>query len=137
MDNQYVQFQVDGEKYAIHISEISEIVKMQNIRRIPNVPPHVKGIVNLRTNLIPVVSLRTLFNLSNDQYGKQTRIIIVNGESGIVGLIVDSVDRVVTFSDIKPPVDNTGRGENIKLVGIGICGDDIVGILNLDTLLLQ
>lgn len=134
---QYIQFEIGQEKYAIHISEIHEIIKMQEISEIPNVKPYVKGVINLRGKIVPVISLRELFGLEKEEYKKQTRIIVVNHKDETVGIIVDRVDKVTTFSDIQPPPERVGGMHGANFTGIGLHGDAIVGILKLDQVLVR
>jgi len=133
---QHIQFQIGDETYAVAISDIREIIRMQEIREIPGVASYVRGVIHLRGSIVPVVSLRLLFGKRETEPGKQTRIIIVNHRSGTVGLIVDKVDSVVTFSDIQPPPEQTGSTAGVRFIGIGILRDALVGILKLDQVLI-
>lgn len=134
---QFIQFAMGQEKYAIHISEIHEIIKMQEISEIPNTRSYVKGVINLRGKIVPVISLRRLFGLATDEYTKQTRIIVVNHEEETIGIIVDGVDRVTTFADIQAPPDRVGGVNGANFTGIGIVDEGIVGILKLDQVLVK
>jgi purine-binding chemotaxis protein CheW len=135
--SQYVQFALGHEHYAIPISEVNEIIRMQEISRIPNVKPYVKGVINLRGNIIPVISLRSLFNMPEDEYTKQTRIIVVHHHDETIGVIVDQIDKVTTFEDIQPPPARFGELNGVNFTGIGINGPSIVGILDLNYVLLK
>lgn len=134
---QYIQFVIAQEKYAIHISEIHEIIKMQHINEVPSTRPYVKGVINLRGQIIPVVSLRVLFNLGDDEYTRHTRVVVVNHHEETIGIIVDRVDQVTTFTDIQPPLERIAGINGANFTGIGIQGDDIVGILKLDQVLIK
>lgn len=121
--SQYIQFALGEEQYAIQISDIHEIIKMQEIRAIPNVRTYVKGIINLRGNIIPVISLRSLFDLAEDEYTKFTRIIVVNHQEEPVGIIVDQIAKVTTFSNIQPPPTQFHGLNGVNFTGIGISDD--------------
>jgi purine-binding chemotaxis protein CheW len=134
---QYVEFGIEGEQYAIRIYDIHEIIKMQEITQIPNVKIYVKGVINLRGKIVPVLSLRRLFGMDEKPYSKTTRIVVVNHREDTVGIIVDRVSKVTTFSDIQPPPDRVGGIDGNFFVGIGLTGSGLVGILRLDEVLLH
>lgn len=137
IQQQYIQFEIDHEKYAIHISEINEIIKMQDISQIPNAVPYVKGVINLRGMIVPVISLRRLFGMPEDDYSKHTRIVVVNQADETIGIIVDRVDKVTTFTDIQPAPDRVRGISGINFTGMGIIGEDIAGILELNRVLVK
>jgi len=135
--NQYVEFSVGDENYAILISEIHEIIRMLDITEIPNCPSYVQGVINLRGKIVPVISLRSLFALEGDTLSKSTRIVVVNHSEESVGIIVDRVNKVTTFTDIQTPPERIGGVSGSYFVGIGISSDELVGILKLDEVLLR
>jgi purine-binding chemotaxis protein CheW len=134
---QYVEFGIEREHYAIRIQEIHEIIKIQDITQIPNVKLYVKGVINLRGKIVPVISLRNLFQLEEKEYSKHTRIVVVHHQEDTVGIIVDNVNKVTTFSDIQPPPDRTGGIDGNFFVGIGLNDNGLVGILKLDEVLVH
>ncbi|TJY42605.1 purine-binding chemotaxis protein CheW [Cohnella pontilimi] len=134
---QYVEFGIENEQYAIQIHDIHEIIKMQEITQIPNVKPYVKGVINLRGKIVPVLSLRSLFEIEEKAYTKTTRIVVVHHREDTVGIIVDRVSKVTTFTDIQPPPDRVGGISGNFFVGIGLSGSGLVGILRLDEVLLH
>lgn len=135
--SQYVEFGVHQERYAIKIYDIHEIIKMQEITEVPNTRFYVKGVINLRGKVVPVLSLRSLFGLTEDEYTKTTRIVVVNHQEDTVGIIVDRVNKVTTFSDIQPPPERLGGIQGNYFLGIGLVEDGLVGILKLDEVLLR
>lgn len=135
--NQYVQFRIDEDCFAIHISDIHEIIKPQEISKIPDTKPHIKGVINLRGQIIPVISLRILFGLTDEPFTKSSRIIVTQDNNEKIGLIVDRVDKVTIFDDIQPPPDRIGAIHEANFTGVGVLGDNIVGILNLDQVMLR
>jgi purine-binding chemotaxis protein CheW len=134
---QYVEFGVENEQYAIRIQDIHEIIKMQDITQIPNVMPYVKGVINLRGKIVPVISLRNLFSLPDKEHSKSTRIVVVHHQEDTVGIVVDSVNKVSTFSDIQPPPERVGGIDGNYFVGIGLTPSGLVGILKLDQVLVH
>jgi purine-binding chemotaxis protein CheW len=134
---QYVEFGIELEQYAIHIEDIHEIIKMQDITQIPNVMPSIKGVINLRGKIVPVISLRSLFQHSDKEYTKYTRIVVVHHQEDSVGIIVDHVNKVATFSDIQPPPDRVGGIDGNFFTGIGLTESGLVGILKLDEVLVH
>jgi len=134
---QYIEFGVEHENYAIQISDIHEIIKMQTITEIPNCQHYVRGVINLRGKVVPVISLRALFSLPLLEATKQTRIVVVNHQEESVGIIVDRVNKVTRFSDIQPPPERVGELNGVFFVGIGFTDTGLVGVLKLDEILLQ
>lgn len=137
IQTQYVQFGIAQERYAIRISEVHEIIRMQDITEIPNCQFYVKGVINLRGKIIPVICLRTLFSLPEEPHSKATRIVVVHHMEESVGLIVDRVHKVATFSDIQPPPERVGGINGAYFTGIGIAGGELTGILRMDQVLVH
>lgn len=133
---QYIEFEVEGEHYAVPISDIHEIIKMQEITEIPNGPRYVQGVIQLRGSIIPVISLRRLFSLQKDEYTKMTRIIVVSHKEELAGFIVDKVNQVKVLTEIQPPPYKTSSASGNYFTGIGLSDDRLVGILKLDEVLL-
>ncbi|VEF48648.1 CheW protein [Bacillus freudenreichii] len=134
---QYVAIGIGTEKYAIRIHDIEEIIRMQDITKIPNVQAHIKGVINLRGRIIPVVSLRHRFGLNENEYTKDTRIVVVKYADEMIGIVVDSVSQVTMFSEIQQPPETLGDSKGSFFSGIGKVDDELVSILNLDKVLQQ
>ncbi|GGG08473.1 chemotaxis protein CheW [Paenibacillus abyssi] len=134
---QYIEFGIKNEQYAIRIQDIHEIIKMQDITQIPNVKPYVKGVINLRGKIVPVISLRNLFHFHEEAYTKMTRIVVVHHQEDTVGIIVDRVNKVTTFSDIQPPPDRVGGIDGNYFTGIGLSDNGLAGILKLNEVLVR
>jgi len=105
MKNRYLTFRVGNEDYGIEILYVTEIVGMQKVTEVPDMPDFVKGVINLRGQVIPVIDVRTRFQLESRQYDDRTCAIVVNIDATVIGLIVDSVDEVLNIPDqeISPP----------------------------------
>jgi len=133
----YLVFRLGDEEYGIDINKITTIIeKDMNIARVPKLPPFLKGVINLRGEIIPVISLRLKFDLSDDVFDAETRIIIVKMDEISAGLIVDSVAEVVELDE-----ESTESIANIAgelsvdyITGVGKAGDRIITLLNLEQL---
>ncbi|MEO3947196.1 chemotaxis protein CheW [Gorillibacterium sp. CAU 1737] len=134
---QYIEFMVQDEQYAISIHDIFEIIKMQTITPLPNATHYVRGVINLRGSIVPVLSLRSLFSLEEAAYTKATRIVVVHHHEETVGIIVDRVNKVTTFSDIQSPPEQVGDRDGVLFTGIGIAPHGLIGILKLEQVLLH
>ncbi|WP_311771665.1 chemotaxis protein CheW [Cohnella lubricantis] len=134
---QYVEFGIGNENYAIRISEVHEIIRMQDITEIPNGPSYVKGVINLRGRIVPVIGLREMFGLPDKEFGKATRIVVLNHLEEFIGIVVDRVNQVVSFENTQPPPDRIGGLNGNLFTGIGISSTGLVGILKLDEVLLR
>ena len=119
----------------IFINYIDNIVRVPSIRRVPNVQNFFKGVINLRGEVIPVMSLRLKFEMPEVEYTGNTRIIIVKSESNAsVGLIVDEVKEVVTLDE--RTIDEVIRDSKVDetyINGIGKNGDTLISLLDLNT----
>ncbi|GGF80699.1 chemotaxis protein CheW [Paenibacillus albidus] len=132
---QYIEFTVGAETCAIRIEEIHEIIKMLSITDIPFSRNEVKGVVNLRGKVVCVMSLRNLLGMADEPYTKATRIIVVRYREEFIGMIVDKVNKVTTYDEIHPPSGGHGRGREGIFLGIGMRGEQLIGILKLEELL--
>lgn len=134
---QYVEFGIKDEQYAIRIQDIHEIIKIQNITPIPNMKEFVKGVINLRGTIVPVISLRCLFDMAEAEATKSTRIVVVHHQEEAIGIMVDYVNKVTTFSDIQLPPERVGGVRGGFFTGIGVAEHGLVGILHLSEVLLH
>lgn len=137
---QYIVIKIGDEQYGIDIKYIDNIVRMQNITRVPKVPSYLKGVINLRGEVIPVMSLRLKMEMDEDVPTKDTRIIIIkmNQHDGI-GIMVDSVKEVVSLdaSEIeRVSFDNKEERTNF-VQGIGKQGDSLISLLDIHAVLQQ
>ncbi|WNS41728.1 chemotaxis protein CheW [Paenibacillus sp. MMS20-IR301] len=137
VQRQYVEFGVDNEHYAIPISDVHEIIRMQEITDIPNGRHYVKGIINLRGRIVPVLSLRVLLAMDEVSSTKHTRILVVHHLEEAIGVIVDKVNKVTTFNDIQPAPDSIAGISGSFFNGVGFSSSELVGILKLDEILLR
>ena len=101
---QYIVVRIGNEQYGINIKYIDNIVRNQKITRVPKTQTYYKGVINLRGEIIPVMSIRLKLGLEDEEFTDKTRIIIVKIEGATIGVIVDQVREVVTLDD-----DNTEK----------------------------
>ena len=130
---QYVVFRLEDEEYGIDILRVKEIKEMMNITRGPKAAYFVRGVINLRGEVIPVIDLRKRFNLVEGQENENTRIIIVSVDDIIVGLIVDSSSEVVEISSeaIEEAPDGVGTVDQGYISGIGKVGERLIILLDI------
>ena len=95
---QIVIFKLGKEEYGIDIMKVVEIVHLQEIRKVPETPNYIEGIVNLRGDIYPIYNLRTRFNMQDDEADEDTKIIIIKGKETDVGFIVDNVSEILNIS---------------------------------------
>jgi purine-binding chemotaxis protein CheW len=137
LTNQFVTFQLGAETYGISILKLNEIIAYQSCTTIPNVPSFIKGVLNLRGIVVPVIDLRERFGMElkdNDQF---TVIMILDVSGRIMGLVVDAVSDVLTLNseDIKPrPHFSTGISTEF-ISGMGIKDKKFIILLDVDKVL--
>ena len=134
---QYIVIKLGNEQYGIDIKYIDNIVRMQHITRVPKVADYLKGVINLRGEVIPVFSLRIKMGLEEIEETKTFRIIILKVEGDMVGIIVDEVREVVLLeNDLieKPYHDSSDSMQNL-LSGIGKDGDRLISLLDINEIL--
>lgn len=132
-----IVFRLNDEEYGVEVSQVRSIEKMQNITRVPRTPEFVKGVINLRGIVTPIVNLKTRFNLGEEQYTDATRIIIVAVEDMEVGLIVDAANDVIDIpvNTIEQPPAVVGGIKATYLRGVAKLHDRLLIMLNLDKVL--
>lgn len=132
---QYIVVGLGEEQYGIDIRYIDNIVRMQHITRVPKVQKDIKGVINLRGEVIPVVSIRLKMNLPEDEITKDTRIIIVKLDNGdCIGIIVDNVKEVVTLdtSQVEKVSYNSKEYKVSYISGIGKYNDELISLLDMN-----
>ncbi|MBE5884170.1 MAG: purine-binding chemotaxis protein CheW [Lachnospiraceae bacterium] len=137
---QYIVIRLGAEQYGIDIRYIDNIVRMQKITRVPKVPEYLRGVINLRGEVIPVMSLRLKMNLPADEYSKSTRIIILKLEQqGNIGVIVDQVNEVVTLTpnEIEKIAYDNKEGKVNFINGVGKYKGELISLLDLNTVTLD
>jgi len=133
-----VAFKIGTEEFAVDIASVQEINKAVEVTRIPNSPPHVQGVMNLRGKIIPVVDLRKMLGFQTRAADKQSRIIVIETGGVVVGFLVDSVSEVVQLpeSAVEAPPTFAGTVEPHYVNGVGKMEDRLLILLNLQKMFL-
>lgn len=133
---QLVTFEVSGEEYAVEILSVQEINRMMELTRIPQSPPEVEGVINLRGRIIPVIDLRKRFGLAASEQDGSSRIIVVEVVDRTLGFIVDRVHEVLRIdrSIVEPAPSMVGSVDSEYIAGVGKLDDRLLILLDLSTL---
>ena len=134
---QWVTFRLDGETYGINVMQVQEVLRMTEIAPVPGAPDYVIGIINLRGNVVTVIDTRKRFGLMPTEADDSTRIVIIESDNNIVGILVDSVAEVVNLrgSQIET-APNVGNEESSKYIqGVFSREDDILIMVDLNKFL--
>ncbi len=136
-EEQLVVFELAGESYGVEIGRVQEIDRMQAITVVPQAPPFVEGVINLRGRITPVVDLRTRFGLPKAEPTPLTRIVVVKAGEEWVGLVVDAVSEVlrIPVDAIEPPSAMVTTAESTYLRGIAKLESRLIILLDLDRVL--
>ncbi|SNS94993.1 purine-binding chemotaxis protein CheW [Anaerovirgula multivorans] len=138
-EKQYVIFKLSGEEYGVEINHVQEITEYKKATTVPNVPNFIEGIINLRGNITPIISLKKKFNLVESEIKENNRIIIINLKSKQVGFIVDDASQVLTMDEKhieNPPEILTGIDRQY-IIGIGKVDEKIIIMLDLEKILTE
>jgi purine-binding chemotaxis protein CheW len=140
--NKYLTFVLATEEYAVDILRVQEIKGWNKVTPIPNTPPYICGVINLRGTIVPVIDLRLRFNLTHQEYGTMTVIVVVkvlsqNGKERIMGVVVDAVSDVydVSENELKPPPDFGSVISTEFVKGLATVEEKMVIVLDVDKLL--
>jgi purine-binding chemotaxis protein CheW len=136
----YLTFQLGQEEYGIRVLKVREIVKIQHITGVPDTPVEIRGVINLRGKVIPVIDLRLKFGLPEKEYGHRTCIIVVEAQGksqGLIGIIVDEVSEVLNLQDenIQDTPDFGRDVETPYLLGLAKVRDRVKILLDIDEVL--
>jgi purine-binding chemotaxis protein CheW len=135
--NEFLSFTLGKEEYGIDILKVQEIRGYEAVTRIANAPEFIKGVVNLRGIIVPIVDMRIKFNLGEPTYDQFTVVIILNISGRIMGMVVDSVSDVITLSpeQIKPAPEMGAAFNTDYLVGLGTLEDRMLILVDIDKLM--
>lgn len=133
---QLVSFRVGEEEFGLDILRVQEIIRIQPLTRVPNLPDYIDGVFNLRGKVIPVVGLRRRLGLQKQTADKQTRIVVVDVHNLTLGFIVDSVSEVLRIhSDTVEPTPRLGKTERDYISGVGKIDSRLLLLLDLEQLM--
>ncbi len=130
-NNQLVVFGLNDQHYGLQIENVSEIIRIMDITRVPNTQYYCKGIINLRGSIVPVISLSLRLGLEEYETGRDSRIMVAETAKGKLGLIVDNVYSVTRYSDDEVEKSEAMSGEDRFIKGILKKEDGMVLLLNL------
>lgn len=136
---QILTFLLNEQNYGLELIKVQEIRGFTQITPIPNMPSHIKGVMNLRGSVLPVVDLRIKFGMESTAYTKFTVIVIAHSRGKSVGLVVDAVSDVLSASSdkIQPPPDFGDHTDSRFVQGLINSGEKLVVLLDLDRLLAE
>lgn len=136
--NQFIIVRIGNEQYGINIKIVDNIVRMQQITRVPKAQKYFVGVINLRGEIVPVMSLRRRFGIEDDEFTNATRIIIVKPEQqATVGFIVDSVKEVVTLEEDqieRNSISTDAEGQSY-ISAVGKYKDELISVLNIQAVI--
>jgi len=134
---EYLTFRLDREEYGIDILKVQEIRGYEPPTRIANAPPFIKGVVNLRGTIVPIVDMRLKFDCANAQYDAFTVVIILNLHQRIVGIVVDSVSDVMGLvpEQMRAAPDIDSIIDSDAIIGLGSLDDRMLILLDIEKLM--
>ena len=134
---QWVTFRLEGETYGINVMQVQEVLRYSEIAPVPGAPSYVLGIINLRGNVVTVIDTRHRFGLADGEVTDNTRVVIIETDEHVIGIMVDSVAEVVYLkqSDIET-APNVGNDESARFIQ-GVChkNDELLILIDLNKLL--
>lgn len=134
---QWVTFRLDGETYGINVMQVQEVLRYSEIAPVPGAPSYVLGIINLRGNVVTVIDTRHRFGLPAGEVTDNTRIVIIETDNHVIGIMVDSVAEVVYLNQSEiESAPNVGNEESAKFIQ-GVChkNDELLILIDLNKLL--
>ena len=136
-EKQLVVFDLASEGYGVDIGTVREIIRMQEITRVPKTPEFVEGVINLRGKVIPVIDLRKRFGLHVAEQNKDNRIVVVDIGKQDIGVIVDAVTEVLRISadSVEPPTSVITSADSDYLLGIAKLESRLIILLDLESVL--
>ncbi|WP_430886010.1 chemotaxis protein CheW [Fusibacter sp. JL216-2] len=136
-DRQYVIFKLGDEKYGVEISNVGGITEFSSITKVPDAPAYIEGIINLRGDIIPIINLKTRFNIASTAENADPRIIVYNTNERDIGFVVDDASQVIRLEgkDIDPaPAIIAGKDRQF-IAGVGKNDGEIIVLLDFEKIL--
>ncbi len=134
---QFITFSLNNEEYAVNASMVREIIELTSVTRVPNLPDCIRGVINLRGAIIPVVDLKRNFGMATGEYCRHTCVIVTEFSGGPMGIIADAVSDVINIP-VESMASAPGFGPRIKsdfISGFGRIGQRLVIVLDIDKVL--
>ena len=135
--DQLISFAISDEDYGVDIQTVKEVIRHREITRLPKAPAFVKGVINLRGDIIPIIDLRERFGMEQQEYTDMTRVIVVEVEGRSVGMVVDSVSHVIRIEEgqIVPPPPCVGKASEEYIRGVGKVDEKLIVLLHITRIL--
>jgi purine-binding chemotaxis protein CheW len=135
--NEFLTFALGGEEYGIEILKVQEIRGYEKPTTIANSPPFIKGVINLRGTIVPIIDMRVKFNLESAEYNAFTVVIILNVAGRVVGIVVDSVSDVITVApdQLRPAPEFSSELETTYILGLGTLGERMLILMDIERLM--
>lgn len=134
--NKYLTFAIGEDSYGIGIEVVDDIIGVQDVTYVPSQPEYLKGVINLRGQIIPVLDIRIRFNQDARDYDDRTCIVVIKMEDTPVGIVVDRVQEVLTISEVTVPSTFSNAAENF-MTGIGKYNENIILLVDCESLLMD
>ena len=134
---EFLSFRLGAEEYGIEILKVQEIRGYEAVTTIPNSPPFLKGVINLRGTIVPIVDLRIKLNFPDVDYTRFTVVIILNVVDRVIGIVVDSVSDVITLQpgQVKPAPDFSASFDTEYIMGIGTVDSGTLILMDIEKLI--
>jgi len=134
---EFLAFYLGDEEYGVDIQKVNELRRYEKVTKIANTPDFIKGVINLRGTIVPIIDMRIRFNLGVPSYNDFTVVVILNVHNRVVGVVVDSVSDVVTLScdQIKSPPKMDSAIDSDYLIGLGMLDKRILILADIDKLM--
>jgi purine-binding chemotaxis protein CheW len=138
-DNEFLAFTLGDEEYGIEILKVQEIRGFDNVTKIANAPDYLKGVVNLRGTIVPIIDMRIKFNMGEPRYDHFTVVIVINIGEKVTGIVVDGVSDVTTLTaeQIRPAPEMGSTLNTDYLIGVGTIDDRMLILIDIDKLMLN
>ncbi len=138
-EQQLVVFDLSSEAYGVDIGAVREIIRLQDITKVPRTPEFVEGVINLRGKVIPVVDLRKRFGLPAEDESKENRIVVVDIGAQDIGVVVDAVTEVLRIAteSVEPPASVITTADSEYLLGIAKLDSRLIILLDLEQVLTE
>lgn len=139
LDGKYLSFPLNNVMYGIEIRAVTEVIRYQEITEVPNMPIFIKGVINLRDTVIPVMDVRVRFHLPEKKYDDRTCTIVVNIDGFAMGLVVDTVEGVISIpkENVDPPIQARKDMDAQFIAGMGKIGQKVTILLDVNKLLFK
>jgi purine-binding chemotaxis protein CheW len=134
--HEFLSFKLGSEEYGLDILKVQEIRGYEQPTRMANVPAFIKGVVNLRGNIVPIIDMRIKLNLDTVEYNEFTVVIILNVSGRVLGIVVDGVSDVTTLApdQIKPAPEFSAQLDTSYVIGLGTQGDRLLILIDIQKL---